>query len=86
MSHAPAELPGWSWVMRAFGFGAARGGAERMRPLCKERRTAIVRATEPGFTMKLDRVEWAQYSTWFLGRYAELAVQCPSTSRCARAT
>ncbi len=75
LPYTRAELPGWSRVMRAFGFGAALGGTERMRPEWKELPEVIVRGKRHGFKMKLDRFDWAQCSTWFLGRYYELGVQ-----------
>ena len=75
-----AELPGWARVVRGFGFGAALGGAERMRPEWKELPKAIVRGKRHGFRMQLDRSDWAQCSTWFLGRYYELASSARSTS------
>jgi FkbM family methyltransferase len=75
LPYTRAELPGWARVMRGVGFGAALGGAERMRPEWKELPKAIVRGKRHGFQMKLDRSDWAQCSTWFLGRYYELGVQ-----------
>ncbi|MEO7115550.1 MAG: FkbM family methyltransferase [Caldimonas sp.] len=75
LPYTRAELPGWARVMRAFGYGAALGGAERMKPEWKELPTAIVTGKRHGFRMKLDRSDWAQCTTWFLGRYFELGVQ-----------
>jgi FkbM family methyltransferase len=75
LPYTRAELPGWARVMHGVGFGAALGGAERMRPEWKQMPKAIVRGKRHGFQMKLDRSDWAQCSTWFLGRYYELGVQ-----------
>jgi len=75
LPYTRAELPGWSRVMRAFGYGASLGGAQPMPLGWKQLPKAIVRGKRHGFKMKLDRSDWAQCSTWFLGRYGELGVQ-----------
>ncbi len=75
LPYTRAELPGWSRVMRLFGFGAALGGAAPMRPEWKALPTAVVTGKRHGFKMKLDRSDWAQCATYFLGRYYELGVQ-----------
>jgi len=43
LPYTRAEFPGWARVMRGFGFGAALGGAERMRPEWKQLPKAIAR-------------------------------------------
>jgi len=75
LPYTRTELPGWSRVMRMFGFGTALGGAKPMGPAWKLMPKAILRGKWHGFKMKLDRSDWAQCSTWFLGRYCELGVQ-----------
>ena len=69
------ELPGWSRLMRLAGYGAALGGAQRMLPGWSAMPKVIVIGKRHGFKMKLDRSDWAQCSTYFLGRYYELGVQ-----------
>jgi FkbM family methyltransferase len=75
LPYTRAELPGWAKLIHSVGFGAALGGAERMRPEWKELPTIVVTGKRHGFKMKLDRSDWAQCSTYFLGRYYELGVQ-----------
>ena len=75
LPYTRAELPGWSRVMRLVGYGTALGGATPMSAEWKAMPKAIVRGKWHGFDMKLDRSDWAQCSTYFLGRYCELGVQ-----------
>lgn len=46
-----------------------------MRPEWREMPDAVIRGKWHGFKMKLDRSDWSQCSTYFLGRYYELGVQ-----------
>lgn len=69
------KLPGWARLMRLAGNGAVLGGAERMSPEWSAMPKVTVRGKRHCFKMKLNRSDWAQCSTYFLGRYYELGVQ-----------
>jgi FkbM family methyltransferase len=75
LPYTRAELPGWGYLLKVAGFGAALGGPHTMPESFKALPPAMVRGKLHGFTMKLDRSDWAQACTYFLGRYYELGVQ-----------
>ena len=75
LPYTRSEFPGWARLIRLVGYGAVLGGAAQMRPEWSDMPKVIVTGKLHGFKMKLDRSDWAQCSTYFLGRYYELGVQ-----------
>ena len=75
LPYTRAELPGWGRLLKLVGFGTALGGAQPMSPEWRMLPEVVVRGKRHGFLMQLDRSDWAQCCTYFLGRYYELGVQ-----------
>lgn len=64
------ELPGWGRVMPLMKISVPPGS-----PLWKDAPTRVIRGKAHGFLMELHLHDWAERTTYFLGRYYELSTQ-----------
>lgn len=69
LPYTRAELPGWGRLM-----ARCRALGNRFDPHWKGIPPIVVRGKHHGYLMRLDRSDWAQRMTYFLGRYYELGV------------
>jgi FkbM family methyltransferase len=72
LPYTRAELPAWGKLMKWMVIGPRGSPA---KPEWQTLPAVIVRGKCHGYLMKLDRSDWAQRFTYFLGRYYELGVQ-----------
>jgi FkbM family methyltransferase len=69
LPYTRAELPGWGRLM-----ARCRALGNRSDPYWVGIPPIVVRGKHHGYLMRLDRSDWAQRMTYFLGRYYELGV------------